>query len=187
MNPFHNRPDEWRLLEPHVRPGYRMLELGNKKNGDATYKAYFESLGVEHVSVDINGQDGALKRDLRKPYVLLDLGTFDVVTNIGTTEHVVSDQTSCWMNVIDALALGAVLVSITPKPGDWWWHGHWYPTPEFYASLAELNGLEVLEAGEYGTRPNRNVYVVARRTASVGYAFPNDLLYHNQMRARHAP
>ena len=66
LNPFHNRPDEWALYQPLI--GDSMLEFGGKVNGEAgTYKAFFEKLGYRHVSLDWNGEHGALKRDLRQP------------------------------------------------------------------------------------------------------------------------
>ena len=78
-----------------------MLELGNKRNTPRhIYKAFFEARGFRHVSVDINGSDGALRKDLTEP---LGLGTFDMVSNIGTTEHVsegdYAGQVACWRNI----------------------------------------------------------------------------------------
>ena len=49
-----------------------MLELGNqvirpdKQIPEITGKAYFHRLGYEHTSVDLNGLDGALVKDLSK-------------------------------------------------------------------------------------------------------------------------
>lgn len=142
-----HRTWEWELLSPLV--GCSMLELGNKRKSTAegsvfVYKKFFESQGFRHVSVDINGQDGALKLDLTKP---LKLGTFDMVTNIGTTEHVSENnfdgQVSCWRNILEAMHVGSVLVSNTPQKGAWLHHGTWYPQQEFFVELAALNGLEV--------------------------------------------
>jgi hypothetical protein len=64
------RPDEWNYYVPLV--GDSMLELGDKINpawsGEhKTYKSHFESLGFRHVSIDWNGNNGAIARDLRKP------------------------------------------------------------------------------------------------------------------------
>jgi hypothetical protein len=136
---------EWELYQPLV--GSSMLELGNKRkagpNGQPLiYKEFFERLGFRHVSVDTNGQDGALPLDLRQP---INLGTFDMVTNIGTSEHVSEDapagQAACWRNICEAMHVGSVLVSITPLAGHWLKHGTWYPQPEFFRELARLNGM----------------------------------------------
>lgn len=167
MNPFHNRPAEWALYQPIT--GETMLELGNKKNGDLTYKKFFESQGWKHTSVDWNGRDGALKLDLRKP---LNLGTFDVITNIGTSEHV-ADQTGVWRNIVEAMHLGSVLISTTPLPGDWSWHGEHYPDEVFFRQLADLNGLVIDRLYVSGEAPRRMIFVRAHRAVMTPFAMPD--------------
>lgn len=142
-----------------------MLELGNKRGtgGKAdTYKAYFEKRGLRHVSVDWNGHDGALALDLRKP---LNLGTFDMVTNIGTSEHV-DDQAPVWRNIVDAADL--VIACITPYPGDWPGHGIFYPLPGFYVELARDNGFVVESMMVDGEPGRRMVFARMRRTDRPG-------------------
>ncbi len=123
------------LLHPLV--GDSMLELGNKRNTHGVFKTHFEALGFRHVSVDLNGRDGALALDLMQP---LQLGQFDMVTNFGTSEHV-ERQEPCWRNIVEAA--GNTIISTTPLPGEWAVHGRWYPTQDFYIALAALNGFEV--------------------------------------------
>lgn len=173
---------EQEVIEPIV--GSKMLELGNKKNSKGTYKNYFESLGIEHTSVDWNGLDGALKLDLRVP---INLGQFDMVTNIGTTEHV-SEQTPVWKNVHEAVKLGGVLVSITPKPGDWWWHGEYYPTQEFYKQFAELNGYTVENLSEAQNHPTRIIRARMRKVKDLPFQMPkSEYIFFNEMRPRVEP
>lgn len=188
MSPFHNRPEEWDLFQPLV--GSRILELGNKKNREFIYKAFFQSLGFEHVSVDINGQDGALAKDLTKP---LGLGTFDMVSNIGTTEHVSEDhiagQVACWRNILEAMHIGSALVSTTPAPGHWKHHGVWYPEPVFFEELARLNGLKAERiyvedrVTKRSTTGERDL-VCARlvRESMEPFAFPKGGMYRNVRR-----
>lgn len=168
------------LLDPIV--GTTMLELGNKKSGKDTYKTYFESLGIRHVSVDINGLDGALPLDLRQP---LNLGQFDMVTNFGCTEHVVNNQEAVWRNIHESVKLFGVLICMCPLPGDWWWHGEWYPTEDFYNQFAARNDyeIEIMQVGrEY---PNRNLDVRMVKTRDDPFVAPNfDTLFYNQMRPR---
>jgi hypothetical protein len=131
-----------------------MLELGNKTGRRGrSYKRHFEALGIRHVSVDLNGKDGALPLDLRKP---LGLGRFDVVTNIGTTEHV-TDQEPAWRNIAEAT--GRLFLSMTPKPGSYKGHGLFYPTPAFYWAFALQNGFQIERLYEDG-RPGRRVLMV---------------------------
>ena len=161
--PDHSRPWEWELYQPLV--GNTMLELGNKRKGDIVYKEFFQSIGFEHTSVDLNGLDGALRLDLSKP---LGLGTFDMVTNLGTSEHVseknYEGQVQCWRNMLEAMSVGSVLISITPQPGTWLDHGTWYPRLGFFTELADLNSMELERAEErdwIAGHPNRRL-VTAR-------------------------
>ena len=60
-----HRPDEWKLYKP--LNGTSMLELGGKwcSQANVTYKSVFEDMNFRHVSIDWNGDHGALVRDLR--------------------------------------------------------------------------------------------------------------------------
>lgn len=175
LGPFHNRSWEWRLYQPLV--GKTMLELGDKVNRRLTYKAFFESLGYRHVSVDLNGLHGALKMDLRRP---LNLGTFDFISNIGTTEHVAS-QHGVWRNICEAMHVGSVLASITPAPGHWVWHGMFYPKEEFYRQLAALNGLSIERLYTEGCEGRKMVFARMSRVAEVPFSMPDESnLYRNK-------
>lgn len=175
LGPFHNRPEERALYDPLPAPG-RMLELGNKRNGDRTYKAFFQRRGWEHVSVDWNGQDGALRRDLRAP---LGLGSFDVVTNIGTSEHV-SDQRGVWSNIIDAMHVGSLLISTTPMPpDDWKWHGEWHVDDLWLRELCARNGLDIERLYISGSPPRRMLFLRAVRREVVPFCMPALPIHHN--------
>lgn len=160
-----------------VRPlvGDTMLEFGNKRNARGVYKAAFQAAGIEHTSVDLNGKDGALPRDLMKP---LGLGRFDMVTNFGTTEHV-AQQEPAWRNAIEATE--RVFVSTTPAPGSWPRHGKWYPTSEFYEALAALNGFRIEQLYRDGVSSGKQL-VCARlvRVSEEPFQMPDmALIYDN--------
>lgn len=173
---FPNRSWERTLLNPLV--GSSMLELGNKIKGEMVYKNVFERLGFRHVSVDLNGRNGALKLDLRKP---LYLGQFDMVTNFGTSEHVSDDnwngQVECWRNMLTALSVGGVLVSITPLEGAkrWLRHGRWYPQIAFFQEMAKKNGLNV----ERLYTDSNLVYARLRRIERRKFVMPESGMYRN--------
>jgi hypothetical protein len=186
LDPFHIRPDLGKLFLPLV--GNSILELGDKIGGGRVYKTYFESLGFRHVSVDINGLHGALPLDLTKP---LNLGTFDMVSNIGTSEHVsekhFAGQIECWRNMLAAMHIGSVLVCDTPAPGGWIDHGAWYPTEKFYRELAAQNGMTIELCA---TRLWRAEEILGRKVTSarmvkvedVPFSMPKGLMYHNYTR-----
>ena len=184
MNPFHNRPLEWELYQP--LHGGRMLELGGKINGSLTYKAWFESLGFEHVSVDWNGEHGALVRDLREP-LWDELGQFDMVCNMGTTEHV-DNQAGVWRNIHMMTKPGGVYVGQTPyyDGGSWWWHGHHYPTEDWYFDFADKNGWKVTRLYQGHPKPHENLYCRMHKTRDCAeYIDPNyKLIHRNQIKPR---
>lgn len=178
---FRDRPDEWSLLNPLV--GNSCLELGNKKNGPFIYKEAFEQLGYRHVSVDWNGENGALPFDLRHP---ISLGTFDLVTNFGTSEHVDS-QEGVWQNMVSACHDGSVLISTVPIPGgkDWWWHGIAYPEQAFYVALAALNGFEIERLYTVGDVGRRMWFARLRKVGPpTPFCMPTGEIYNNVIRAR---
>ena len=180
-NPFLRRHDILKLYEPLV--GSTMLELGNKTEGGIPYKGYFEGRGFRHVSIDLNGQDGALPLDLRK---LMNLGRFDMVTNIGTSEHVEDYQEPVWRNIFEAVAINGVLVNMTPLPGEWGWHGFWYPKEEFFTRMAEVNGMEVERLYVAGESPRKCVYARLRRVEDKPFQFVDSLMFYNKGGKRYA-
>jgi SAM-dependent methyltransferase len=162
-----------------------MCELGNKKNGLATYKQYFESLGIRHVSVDWNGLDGALKRDLRKP-LWPELGQFDMLSNIGTSEHV-SDQRGLWENVHYLVKRGGLYMGLTPYPDgrSWWWHGDFYPTLQFFESFARENGWLIERAYKDRQEPFCNLYVRMKKISDFMFSAPDwSLIRRNEIKPR---
>jgi len=156
--------DEQKILNP-IERGWKMLELGNKKNKKGTYKSFLEH-DVEHVSVDWNGLDGALRMDLReKQDVFCEGGKwnqyFDIITNMGTTEHV-NPQGFVWHNILNALKPDGILACATPAPGNWAWHqkgGGLFPTEAFYQDLARRNGLLILKMYKGGKNPRIEIFV----------------------------
>ena len=123
----------------------RVVELGNKKNTTGVYRDWYERRGLEYVSIDWNGEDGALPLDMRLPISCDDIGGVgDIVTNFGFSEHV-AEQEACWRNIHGFV--GKRLCCVTPEPGFWRSHGIpsgfpgiWYPSSDWYRDFADLNG-----------------------------------------------
>lgn len=157
------------LLNKYLEPSFTMLELGNQNlyfnpHYGEVAKPYYESRGHKHVSVDINGKDGAISKNLGDP---LELGErFDIVTDFGTSEHVAGFY-GCWKNKHDHCKLGGLIVSENPKTENWKGHGHHYLTQLFYRELAEVMNYNILEIGEHpamsNTKDGWNIYCVMRK------------------------
>lgn len=107
-------------------------------------KSFFEWLGREHVSIDLNGEHGSLVRDLGQP---LELGReFDVVTDFGTSEHVGPRIVSLWQcmkSAFDHCKVGGRIFHVNPTPGHWKDHGYWYRDFDFYQALSKASGMEM--------------------------------------------
>jgi hypothetical protein len=76
-----------------------------------------------------------------------------------------------------------VVVSVTPREGDWWWHGDHYPRIEFFEQFAELNGyrIEYLKVGlEF---PFRNIYARMVKVEDLTFTMPSlNTIFTNEKR-----
>ncbi len=174
------RAFEWELWKPYIFKGVRILELGNKKNANGVYKHYLESGGCFHVSIDINGQDGALPIDLRG-CVRADLAfrnlptEYDVLTNSGVTEHVESEQIAAWRNCYELVRVGGVQIHVVPAAGHWMRHGYFHPKEEFYRRMALLNDMEVVFLDQYKWTPGKVLTrAVLRKRHNREFVYPGD-------------
>jgi hypothetical protein len=142
--------------------GRSMLELGNQdidvRSGiqERLGKDYFCNRGIiEHVSIDLNGEDGALAYDLARPIDRREfIGRFDVITNAGTSEHVepIAGQYTCFQNIHNMLAVGGIAIHIVPDVeeldlrGSWKNHSNNYYSKEFFLMLADENAYRLLSS-----------------------------------------
>ena len=99
-------------------------------------KDYFESLGFKHTSIDINGKHKALPLDLAKPIRNKTLiNTFDIITNLGTSEHV-ENQYECFKNIHYLCKKGGLFIHASPAVGSWIGHCKYHYPPMFFIRLA---------------------------------------------------
>lgn len=144
------------LILKYAQEGGSILELGNQIMNledvqGISAKKFYESLGLSHTSVDQNGKDGAIKVDLSKPIDWL--GTFDIITDMGTSEHV-SDIYECLINVLSHAKGGTIIIHKNPKTGNFPMHGFHFFTLEFWKSYAKLCNLEIEEIYEHAIYHN---------------------------------
>ncbi len=142
-----------------------MCELGNQHisvdgiNFEIA-KQYFESLGIRHISIDLNGEDGALVLDLSKPIQNEELlGRFDVVTNFGTSEHV-ENQYHCFQNMHDFTKKGGLCIHAIPKIGHWKDHCEYYYDPSFFKKLAQLCDYSIVKEAILSESPDTDTELV---------------------------
>lgn len=143
-----------------VASNLKMLELGNQKIkaksgfSEKLGKEYFSNRGYEHTSVDINGEDGALVKDLRYETDFLEWHNyFDIITNSGTTEHVepYQSQFECFKILHDVSKSDSVIINLVPdadelqKYSSWKDHCNVYYTSEFFKTLCYVCNYEIIE------------------------------------------
>jgi hypothetical protein len=133
--------------------GLKMMELGNQflyLNPDSgiphssVAKYHFEKLGVRHVSIDLNGQDGALVYDLGTKILSHEWeNSFDIVTDFGTIEHVYNVY-EAFRNTHYFCREGGIMMHVLPMTMNWPGHGVSYFASETFSVLAQLIGYSVL-------------------------------------------
>ena len=113
-----------------------ILELGAQHYlVDNKVVGYFTSLfDYPITSIDLNGENGALKINLAKD--LPDLPSYGLITNFGTTEHV-SNQYQCWKNIHQLLDNDGIIISEIPEIGSWKNHCRYYVDKRFFNSLSK--------------------------------------------------
>lgn len=125
--------------------GLTICELGDQRmkwHPDKTGKKYLLNLGVkEHISLDWNKKNGALKRDLSKPVDEWQ-SYFDMVTNFGTTEHINNGQYDVFKNIHNFVKVGGVMVHALPLVGHWKRHCKYHYEEDFPETLSTINGYE---------------------------------------------
>jgi len=116
------------------RPGERTLFVGEFLSlTDISYQGIDVCPAPFTDIVDLNRE--AIAPDQRQSY--------DVVLNLGTTEHIVG-QINAHKYIHDALKVGGVALHQPPSVG-WCNHGYFAYHPRFYRDLAEANGYEILD------------------------------------------
>lgn len=163
------------LMMRYAKKGDSILELGNQTIyfGDdygKPAKPMFEKMGFKHLSIDMNGEDGAKKSDLSVQSDFTGGFTrnkFDIVTDFGTSEHIEESFYNCWWNKHTNCKTGGYIISENPKTGNWKGHGHHYLTEDFYRKLADIQGYEIMELGEHPAMSNTtdgwNIYCVLKK------------------------
>jgi hypothetical protein len=144
---------------------------------------WYQKRGLKYHCIDMAGDNEAYNRDLSRP--IKDINKrFDLVTDFGTSEHVVSvpeyqsvafhdghinsvypkeqpteQQISegfynCWKNKDDLLKAGGLMVNVNPKTGNWKGHGYTYLDTKFYEELCRIMRYEIVSLFEHPAMGN---------------------------------
>mgnify|MGYP003118627459 CR=1 FL=1 len=132
---------------------------GGLMKGSSKY--YFSSRGINHTSFDLNNKDGAIPIDLTKPIPEKYVGQYNIISNIGTTEHT-DDQYGSFNNIDKFCCKGGVMVHNIPALGSWPGHANAWYTTEFFEELAKLYDYDIIaltiqqKVGDFGDEDYRD-------------------------------
>lgn len=137
----------WDILGKEIK----ICELGDQRmkwHKDLVAKVFFLNNGAkEHISIDTNGRNGALKIDLSKDILLNKpewKGYFDLVTNFGTAEHVQDGIYECYKNIHNFCRHNGIIINDGPPDTCCPWHSPYHYKTTFFPELARLCGYKTL-------------------------------------------
>lgn len=114
---------------------------------------FWLAVGFDYTAIDVDGSPGSVALDLNFDSVPSPLrGAFDLVTNLGTTEHI-CNQLNAFKAIHDLAAPGGVMVHHLPAGGALN-HGLFNYNPKFFWHLARSNDYTWLYATYYGGPEN---------------------------------
>lgn len=142
-----------KLIIKYATEGCSILELGNQimnleDTQGVSAKRFYSEMGFAHTSIDQNGKDEALNLNLSSEIKDKRIDTYDLITDMGTTEHV-EDLYNCLLNVYNACHEGTIIIHKNPKTGNFPNHGNHFFTLEFWKQYAWMVGYEVVELYEH--------------------------------------
>lgn len=122
-------------------PTAELTHTSNSKQKPA--RLLYEGLGLEYAYVDVDGRNGALALDLNfDPTPSEHIGRYCLVTNHGTSEHLVN-QYNVFNMVHDFTRVGGLMVHAVPFTVHVN-HGFFNYQPNFFECLARYNSYETL-------------------------------------------
>jgi hypothetical protein len=114
-------------------------------------RPFWEWLGFNYAAIDIDESPGSIPLDLNVDSALSDIiGSFDLVTNFGTTEHV-ANQLNAFKIIHDLAAVGGLMLHFLPAQG-MFNHGLVNYNFKFFWMLARSNGYDFVWA-DYDQAP----------------------------------
>src|SRR5579863_9325658 len=131
---------------PLPAPGPVVLAAGRVELQDSAApfaRSFWTSLGFDYAAIDVDGSPGSIPLDLNFDETPAGLrGKYDLVTNLGTTEHI-CNQLNAFKAIHDLAGSGAVMIHHLPAGGAPN-HGLVNYNPKFFWHLARSNDYKWL-------------------------------------------
>jgi hypothetical protein len=159
-----------------IEKAYPMFQILKYSPRSPITKYFFEYLGFVHTSVDYNGLDGAFQYDVRSDISSKFTERFDVLTNLGFTEHVgekddfknlMKSQYSVFKNLHDLGTENALYYHVVPFTRNWHKHGVCDYSLEFFKDLADVCKYQII-VGPFieDYHPEKQASIFFRKTAA---------------------
>lgn len=136
-----------KFIVSHFSYAPSICELGNQlilPLSDMSAKYLYELMGFKYLSIDWNGEDGALPIDLNKP-ISGDVNKFDIVTNLGVSEHVKNNK-MCFDNMHKLCKINGYMIHVVPMIGNRLKHKCFYRyTLQNFKELVDKYNYETLK------------------------------------------
>lgn len=141
---------------------FNLEKGGQQRSNGIVSKKFWEAVGFDHTSIDLNGLDGSLQVDLRKDAPEEFLNRYDIIYDGGTGEHV-NNQYKFFQNCHNMVKEGGLMVHILPKEGYFPKHCSYYYNLDSFEKLIELNNYEQLELFEHDAAGGLMIYAAFRK------------------------
>ena len=142
--------------------GYNFTIGGEQHPTGVVSKTFWNRLGFNHTSIDMNGLDGSLPYDLREDISDKFNTKFDVIYDGGTGEHV-DNQYMCFKNIHNITKTSGMMIHVLPKVGHFPKHCSYYYTIETFEVLYELCGYKILELFEHDAWGGTMIYTTLEK------------------------
>ena len=160
-----------------------LLELGIQEVNAGTTQGhlrdYYAKQFASYISLDLHRGPGVMEFDL----AVYDPSAFsvDVITNIGTTEHVEyqQGQYNCWSNIHSWLRVGGIAIHEIPAVASWTNHCRYYADYPFFQWF-ETFGYKIVELDVHGWEGQGNLmWAVLQKQESL--PFPTMEQFYQRM------
>ncbi len=155
-----DRVDQKQLNKTATEFAYRSTLLGHPTIQTLFLSELIDLTNLQYVSFDVVAARKAHLFDLNLHDLADDKhGTFDVVLNFGTTEHLMN-QYNAYKVMHEAVKVGGLLFHQVPSTG-YINHGYFCYNALMFQELAQANGYEIVDLWFYGPCGAGNVLVNA--------------------------
>ncbi len=123
-------------------PKLQQRELESLANGGFT-SGLLKACGYEYSAIDIFDADGTILFDLNRQEPTAEMRSrYDLVTNFGTTEHIIN-QYLAFKTMHEMAKVGGIIYNELPLAG-FHMHGYFSYNPLLFIQLAEANRYEIV-------------------------------------------